>query len=329
MTSIVADDEIAALLAHVEPVFGAPHAVLKSGSIAAGLGNPKSDIDLLVLVPSERVTKFPILSHEGERIVDAEYISLPRRTRIAADIRDRVEPSHLPGAAALHARYENLWTLSRLAIGSVLHADAAAGAFLAGIKEPWLAEAISEFWALEAWRRWSVARWLYAAKPRTAAWRCGMALFAAADARLASQGQYYVNPKWVSEKVARAADPALRAMLERARAGMLIDSPGEAEAFVESASGLLDELLAPFAPLPRLVTELRLADGVSLRSAGGSTILAYHDLHGAEIRDHGLRFDPDAPTWSGGVGDVPPGAVMALFERHLLWPSIRAGGDAR
>ncbi|MFI7301389.1 hypothetical protein [Streptomyces sp. NPDC050121] len=69
------------MLNEADQGLGNPALVVVAGSVLAGLGNVRGNLDLLVLVESENLKRFPVLSHEHGTLIDVSF-------RRASTVRD-------------------------------------------------------------------------------------------------------------------------------------------------------------------------------------------------------------------------------------------------
>ncbi|MFJ2113756.1 hypothetical protein ACIOEX_18020, partial [Streptomyces sp. NPDC087850] len=181
---------------------GAPVLAVVAGSVLAGFGNHRSDLDLLVLVENDRLTRFPIQSHEHGSLIDVNIrrASAVRVTTAALATTPWPRFDSVTEDAWNHRR-RALNTVGRLALGLPLTAEPPWDDWYASLRAPWLAEAITRWYAVEAHRLALAARWLLPYKPHAAAARAREAVVAALNARAAAAGELYFASKWAGEKL--------------------------------------------------------------------------------------------------------------------------------
>src|SRR5215831_13599017 len=72
----------------VDHVFGAPRLIVAAGSVVQGFGNPTSDIDLLVLLDNNKVSRFPVPSFDGQQGYEVVYLDTAWVCGMANTVRD-------------------------------------------------------------------------------------------------------------------------------------------------------------------------------------------------------------------------------------------------
>jgi hypothetical protein len=292
---------------------GAPALAVAGGSVLAGFGNHRSDIDLLVLVDNERLTRFPIQSHEHGTLID---INLRRaedvRGTTAALAADPWPTFATVTEPAWNHRRRAINTAGRLALGLPLLASPPWDSWHASLRRPWLAEAVRQWWAVEAHRRARAAGWLAGARPRAAAVRAREAVVAALNARAAARGELYSPEKWVGEKLRLLGDTEGLAVLAEALEPP--DRPGEA---VARLLGRVEQLIGEAAPLHSV---LRWATGAGIAELDDRTVVDRWQLRALELPPCKLpATGTGAVIWSGPAAATPPEEILPLFVHDMVW----------
>ncbi|MFC7308254.1 hypothetical protein ACFQVC_29040 [Streptomyces monticola] len=292
---------------------GTPALAVAAGSVLAGFGNHRSDLDLLVLVENDRLTRFPIQSHEHGMLID---ISVRR----ASEVRDsaaglRAEPwprSATVTEAGWNHRRRVINTVSRLALGLPLIATPPWDGWLAGLRGAWLADAVEQWFAVEAHRRAQAARWLLDARPMAAAVRAREAVVAALNARAAAGGELYCTDKWVGEKLKLLGDTEGLAVLRD-----VLEPPLTPHDRVPHCLDFVDRTVGTAEPLHAV---LRWAIGVGTTPLDDRTVVDRWQLRALETFRRDLPpQDSDAVIWSGPAGSDPPDDVLPLFVHDMVW----------
>ncbi|MFI9202520.1 hypothetical protein [Streptomyces sp. NPDC053048] len=305
-----------AVLGETDQGLGTPALAVAAGSVLAGFGNHRSDLDLLVLVENDRLNRFPIQSHEHGTLIDVNI-------RRASDVRDStagLTAGPWPRFAtvteeAWNHRRRALNTASRLALGLPLVASPPWDAWHAGLRRPWLAGAVEQWWTVEAHRLAQAARWLLGARPMAAAVRAREAVVAALNARAAAGGELYFTHKWVGEKLKALGDAEGLALLRDVLAPPL--APRER---VPHCLGLVERLAGPAAPLHAV---LRWAPGVGTTVLDDRTVVDRWQLRALEVLRRDLPpGDSNTVIWSGPAGTTPPDDVLPLFVHDMVWLGV-------
>ncbi|MFF0219893.1 hypothetical protein [Streptomyces vinaceus] len=293
---------------------GSPVLAVAAGSVLAGFGNHRSDLDLFVLVENDRLTRFPVQSHEHGTLIDVNIrrASAVRDTTAAlrsASCRPRFDSAAEPG---WNHRRRALITANRLALGLPLIAAPPWDAWYDALRGPWLADAVEQWWAVEAHRLAQAARWLLGPRPLAAAARAREAVVAALNARAAAGGQIYLPAKWVGEKLRALDDTDGLAVLREALA-----PPLDPQRQVPHALHQVERLLGGAAPLHAV---LRWSTGVATLALDDRTVVDRWQLRALEVPR------PDLPpaggetvVWSGPAGSALPEDLLPLFAGDMLW----------
>ncbi|MET9848424.1 hypothetical protein [Streptomyces ossamyceticus] len=291
---------------------GAPLLAVAAGSVLAGFGNHRSDLDLLVLVENDRLTRFPIQSHEHGSLIDVNI-------RRASSVRDTTAALATHPWPRFDSVTEDAWnhrrralnTVGRLALGLPLTAEPPWDEWHTSLHAAWLAEAIEGWWTVEAHRLALAARWLLPHRPHAAAVRTREAVTAALNARAAAAGELYFAAKWAGEKLKVLGDTEGLAVLRAALAPDL-DVPRSLAA-VERLVGAPEGLHAV----------LRWATGVTATPLDDRTVVDRWQLRTVESPGVGLPpGDGDAVVWSGPADTGPPDDLLRLFVHNLLWCAL-------
>ncbi len=305
----------AALRKEADQGFGPPALAVAAGSVLAGFGNVRSDLDLLVLVENEKLNRFPVPSHEHGTTIDVNL----RRASTVREGTAALEAEPWPtvdtaGEDAWNHRRRQLITTSRLALGLPIVVSPPWDSWHAGLRHPWLQDAVRRWYALEAHRLAEAARWLSAAKPLVAAVRARGAVVAALNSRAAAGGQVYFAPKWAGEKLKALDDTEGLALLRETLA------PGDPPSQVARALDLVPRMTGP---LPPLHTVLHWATGAGTMELPDRTLVDRWQLRAVEVHRRGLpAADSGAAIWSGPAGTLPPPELLSLFVHNMVWLSV-------
>ncbi|MEV6570219.1 hypothetical protein [Streptomyces sp. NPDC051577] len=299
---------------------GSPALAVAAGSVLAGFGNHRSDLDLFVLVENDRLTRFPIQSHEHGTLIDVNIRRAGAVRETTADLRARPWPRFASvGESGWNHRRRAINTANRLGLGLPLVATPPWDAWHAALRDPWLADVVEQWWTVEAHRLAQAAHWLRRAKPMAAAARAREAVVAALNARAAAGGQVYLPAKWVGEKLKALDDTEGLAVL-----GDALAPPLDPRERIPHCLGLVDRLAGEPAPLHAV---LRWSTGVGTTVLDDRTVVDRWQLRALEV----LRSDlppegSDAVLWSGPVGSALPDDLLPLFAGDMLWLGVAHPG---
>ncbi|MGW1788417.1 hypothetical protein ACWCO0_06620 [Streptomyces tubercidicus] len=295
---------------------GRPALAVAAGSVLAGFGNHRSDLDLLVLVENDQLTRFPIQSHRHGTLIDVNI----RQASAVLDRTARLRDSSWPrfGTVTQEAwnhRRRTLKTASRLALGLPLLVTGPWQTWHDGLRQPWLARAVEQWWTVEAHRLGRAAQLLVGERPMAAAVRGREAIVAALNARAAAAGEIYFTEKWVGEKLRAAGDHDALALLRE-----VLTPPLAPRDRVARCLGLVHELTAPEAPLHTVV---RWATGIGTAQLDDRTVVDRWELRALEVPRTDLPpAGSDDILWSGPPGADPPADIQRLFAHDMLWLGV-------
>ncbi|MER5868405.1 hypothetical protein [Streptomyces sp. NPDC002044] len=292
---------------------GSPALAVAAGSVLAGFGNHRSDLDLFVLVENDRLTRFPVQSHEHGTLIDVNIRRASAVRDTTAALRTEPWPRFASvGESGWNHRRRALNTANRLALGLPLVAAPPWDDWHAALRGPWLAEVVEQWWTVEAHRLAQAARWLCGAKPMAAAARAREAVVAALNARAAAGGQAYFPAKWVGEKLKALDDAEGLAVL-----GDALAPPLDPRERVPHCLGLVDRLAGEAAPLHAV---LRWSTGVATTVLDDRTVVDRWQLRALEVLRSDLPHeDGDAVLWSGPAGSALPAELLTLFAGDMVW----------
>jgi hypothetical protein len=304
--------------------FGAPLAVIATGSLFAGFGNASSDVDVIGVADDDRITNFPIVEHVGGTRIDIAYLAAER----LAGLEKRLVDARFPRAEATRRGWttdrRDFDLATRLAVGQIVRAVPPWGERVASFSRGWLASRVADWWSVESTRRWIAAEWLVEQKPLLAAMRYFEAAVAACQAGVSRAGDVYFAEKWLFEKLARAERTS---ELDAIRGVLALPSdPGELRSHRARCRAIVESEAIEVRPDVTTI-QVFLAPGVTV-----------HDLADRRIAQRwGLRYvdvdetladadDHSAPLWRGPAADAPP-AIVELFVHDMVWLGV-CGGDA-
>ncbi|MFD3417533.1 hypothetical protein [Streptomyces decoyicus] len=308
--------DVGDVIGETDQGLGRPALAVAAGSVLAGFGNHRSDLDLLVLVENDQLTRFPIQSHRDGTLIDVNI-------RQASAVRDRtacLRDSSWPRFAtvtqeAWNHRRRTIKTASRLALGLPLLVTEPWQEWHAGLREPWLARVIEQWWTVEAHRLGRAAQLLADERPMAAAVRGREAVVAALNARAAAAGEIYFTEKWVGEKLKAAGDHASLALLRE-----VLTPPLAPLDRVARCLRLVHELTAPEAPLHAV---LRWATGIGTAPLDDRTVVDRWQLRALEIPRTDLPpAGSDDILWAGPTDAEPPADLKRLFVHDMLWLGV-------
>ncbi|MFF0447646.1 hypothetical protein ACFYT4_14775 [Streptomyces sp. NPDC004609] len=304
------------VLGETDQGVGSPVLAVASGSVLAGFGNHRSDLDLLLVVESDRLTRFPVQSHRHGTLIDVNIRKADAVRAHTAWLRDSAWPRF--GSVTQDSwnhRRRTIKTTTRLALGLPLIATDPWDTWHAGLCAPWLARVVEQWWTVEARRLSRAARLLAGERPMVAAARGREAVVAALNARAAAAGQLYFTEKWAGEKLRISDDREGLAALRE-----VLTPPLAPRDRVARCRGLVEELTGPVAPLHSV---LRWATGVGSAELEDRTVVDRWQLRALEVARTGL---PPAGSedilWSGPPDADPPPDIQRLFVHDMLWLAV-------
>lgn len=296
------------LIEETDQGHGEPVLAVAAGSVLAGFGTHRSDLDLLVLVDNDRVTRMPITSHRFGTLIDVTVRAAAPAKATATTLTTGDWPTldRVDNAGWNHHR-RSLNTISRMALGLPLKGDETWLAWQRDLCGPWLGQVLHRWWTAESVRMRTAARWLAPANPALALLRARDAVLHALHARATEAGQWYFGAKWLPEKL-RVLDDTDG--LSRITA-LLAD-----QVSLDTALSWADDLLGP---VGRWDAAVHWAPGVSTRPVDTGTVV---DRWGMRAMQSPWGDLPEAPgdgaVWTGPA-DAPPPEVLDLFTHDMLW----------
>ncbi|MDJ0642621.1 MAG: nucleotidyltransferase domain-containing protein [Erythrobacter sp.] len=308
------------LLSLVSDTYGEPVLVAATGSIAAGVGNSKSDIDLVVVVPGENVTSFPVTCFKSGVMIDTEYLNSSVVEELFRHVEQAGVATRLLNCDAWSLEFAKLRRLTRISESAVLKATPEWQSKLDQLRSGVLAAACAEFWRIETYRRWVTARWLAPTNGRLACLRMSEALIAAAESMLSTEGQVYAGLKWVSAKAQRSPNTEpLRLVNAAYRASRhWSDDP---TGYLRHGGRLLENFLGEI-EAAQIDCVLSRHSDVIVEEFGARTLLHRSKLAGAAVKGAHEELTHANHVWRGGSKDVPPPWLMDLLTNNLLWLDI-------
>jgi hypothetical protein len=309
------------LLTAVGEPFGRPLLVMATGSILAGFGNGRSDIDINVVV-EHHAPRLPIPSHELPVLVDATYFGRSVVEAWVSAIRDQPWPPAGPLDRAQWLQHRaNIFNCTRFACGLTLVEEDDWEFRIAEFREPWLRERVAEWWRIESVRRGRAARWLADARPLLASQLKLEAVLAALEGRAAAAGQIYFKQKWLAEKLRTIEDKEGMAVWREVMRAPTNER--EAGDYLVRCEDILVELGANQAD--GLTAQLWYLPGVKLRALDERTLVSRWDLRGIEFGGVIAAVpEPPQPIWEGSLDEPPPADVLSLFVEDMTWLAIVA-----
>jgi hypothetical protein len=309
------------LLTAVGEPFGRPLLVMATGSILAGFGNGRSDIDINVVV-EHHAPRLPIPSHELPVLVDATYFGRSVVEAWVSAIRDQPWPPAGPLDRAQWLQHRaNIFNCTRFACGLTLVEEDDWDFRIAEFREPWLRERVAEWWRIESVRRGRAARWLADARPLLASQLKLEAVLAALEGRAAAAGQIYFKQKWLAEKLRAIEDEEGMAVWREVMRAPT--SEREVGDYLARCDDLLLELGCR--QTDGLTAQLWYLPGVKLRALDERTLVSRWDLRGIEFGGAIAAVpEPPQPIWEGALDERPSADVLSLFVEDMTWLAIVA-----
>ncbi|GAB3466678.1 hypothetical protein [Actinophytocola sediminis] len=304
-----------AVLAETDQGMGQPLLAVAAGSVLAGFGNVRSDLDLHVLVENDRLTRFPIQSHEHGTLID---VAIRRASTVLANATAlRTEPwPRFAGVTeeAWNHRRRTLTTVSRLAMGLPLVTTEPWDEWYTGLRQPWLPDALRQWWVVEAHRLAQAARWLAGTRPLAAMVRAREAVLAALSAYTTASGELYFAAKWAPEKLKVLGDNENLALLRA------VLDPGDPSDRVPFCLDAVHRLVGAGDGLHCV---LRWATGVHADQLDDRTVVDRWQLRAVEVRRRGLPpTGTDEVVWSGPLDAPLPAELAFLFPHNMMWLGV-------
>jgi hypothetical protein len=309
------------LVEQVDHVFGAPRLIVAAGSVIQGFGNPTSDVDLLVLVDNDKVSRFPVPSYDGDQGFDLVYLDIGWVRRMA----DAAADGSLCAIASRPAEwvnaYEDLLMYTRLPLGAPLYADPEWRDWLDQARGARLHRTLHRWWVLDALRYWCAARLLREAHPLLAAERYCDAGIALLHARATMAGEPYFHRKWVAAKLERLGDGTGLSHYRRLLTRPLPDE--DPRPYLQGAEEILTSLSAVHPDSPGLRLCATYAPGATVLRFNGRALVSRWVMRGMECDDAVVPpVPPDgAPIWEGSLARLP-GWLADLCRADLVWLGI-------
>lgn len=313
---------LAELSEEVEATYGEPELVLASGSLMAGFGSPKSDIDLLVIMDAKRrVTDLPIMSYRKDAHIDTEYYARDAVLEMC-EVLDRPDVLRATmSEKGWRKDYRLLRTLTRFGHSSILEATETWRAIIDRLRSATFFDVVAAWWRAEAVRYHIGASWLAPANPLLACLRMQEAIQASLSARAAARGELILPKKWLAGKLDACGDDA---GLTELRTLLSLDPTGDpACAFDTLKARSLDHIGDEARRYP---LELHLASGVELIDLKTETLASRWGLRAIHFRPtrDGLRGADkrSTPVWAGAGDQTPPDFGLDLFRADMAWLGI-------
>ncbi len=290
----------------------APRHVVATGSVAAGYGNERSDIDLLVVTDDE-VPFGQSIAHELATLVDINTMTrkqLDRRVSLIDEWRQRtlsVDPM-----SVLLERRTTHNQLARLVIGAPVIVDEQIAATLVDLGGSALINSCVVYWRERQWRRLVALDLLPPGSPAAVESAVDAAV-AALKADLTELGYLYVNTKFLGLEVLDADRSDFAERHERIRrAGSLDDLAGRPDWVDRARRWAVGEIEHP----PDAEIGITWSPGVELRPLGGQTVVSLWDRQGCIV--NGRLGSIDEFIWTGPLGERPDPSVSELLQRGLV-----------
>lgn len=309
---------VAQVLEQVDDVFGEPLLVVAAGSVIAGYGNARSDLDLYVVVPDEVASMLPMMSYPKGARIDALLHGADSLTERHAWLAQGWPGPEI--SPALHHRWrKTIDGLSRFGGGLPLAGDG-------GTWEAWQRDLaadipgwVADWWAVEAVRKQLAARVLLAAgKDRLAALKAGEALIHALDRRCARAGEPYFRWKWLGEKLRRLGDEQGLARFRLAVAPPV--AAADCAAYARDVDALVTDLLADL-DTTGWRAHLVPAPGTTRHPFGAETLVTRWSLRTVAVETDSVAAT--AESWDHALDEPWAEDVTGLYVEDMLWLGIR------
>lgn len=309
------------LLAQVTNNYGEPELVAATGSIAAGVGNSTSDIDVAVVVPSQKVTSFPVTSFIGGLMVDTEYVNSDTIRSLCMSVKRGLVGNFISNCDSWSLASAQLRRLSRLSESAVLIASSSWQRQLDELRSGVLSRAASHYWKVEAYRRWTTARWMSSTTPHVACLRFYEALIAAAESLMCAEGQVYTGLKWTPAKAARSESQFAKELVATAQASPACwaDNPRK---FLNQAQQLLESWSDCRSPSD-MRANLLIHSSATIERIGGKVLIHRDNLAGVALSGNvDTLFSETRLLWSDKLSVSPEPWLLKLLAQNLLWLDI-------
>jgi hypothetical protein len=308
------------VLGHVDDVFGDIQAIFITGSLVAGFGNKRSDLDICPIVRRDRIGHMPFASFAAETLVDMCYFASEELQRQTLDLRQSAWPPVGPIVPdRLRRQRQNLVELSRFAAGFLAKSTPEWSAWHLDLHDGWLARRIEEWHDTEALRYATCAHWLHANKPRVAVELMTRATISCCESAVVRAGILYQDPesKWLPDKLLSAGlkreYELLRSVLRR----------GAGDAF-ERARAAYEELRGSRQGSPEL--QLWLSPPIKHYQVAKKTYLSKFGMEAVEV--DGMRLEPNQPVLRLVPGKQLRDGWEKLFEEDWLCLTIATAPSA-
>lgn len=311
------------LLAEVTESFGPVLLVTATGSVPLGWGNLHSDIDLEVVVDTEKkLSQLPIMIYRNGARVDILYIA-DRQWQSRIELaRESPWPPGDSSRKTWGLMNESLFTCTRFGQGVTLQAEPDHQTLVRTLHEPWLASQAKNWWMTEAIRCWVVAEWVSPHNWQLGAERYCDAALAALSALAADHLQVYMSNKWLPQKLRALEDASILELLREA-----LDRPPSQPRLTSYRHRVWKILRRLGIEKLQADSHRRLqlwpGDGIELRMLGKEALVTRWNLRTLALR--GLSYDrltPGQPCWEGHLAETPDDSVMKLMLADMLWLGV-------
>jgi hypothetical protein len=316
----------AEVFAEVENVYGDVEAIVATGSLADGLGNRSSDLDLQVIVDRDDISGMPLPSFAKGVLVHVEYHAAAKLRKTSEVVVGRAWPYDEVSPAVYLSHRRNIVKLSRFATGCVLRG-----------REPWiqwqsdlschrLPDRIVEWHAAEAVRGTIMGDWVFREKSALGCQRYLDAFIAWCELQVAADGDLYqgFDSKWILRRLRRQEKEEQYRLLRE-----LLAVPAAGGALAEYGRRLrplLEGVLAHRDITNRLEIQVWLDPDVKAYYLGKKTVLSKYGLRAVEVPDtRTFRYEAgNCPIALLKIGDSPPDELRTLFADGWLWITMAA-----
>lgn len=314
--------DIKTLEQQIETVFGSPSLVTLTGSVIAGFGNKRSDIDVMVVVDTgDKITQLPIMSYVGSARVDVEYYSLHDIEQFKKMLEiDLMNCDHFKSPQIWREYLNALRTHTRLAISSPIQFQPGWDAWLDEVNDEVLKDRTARWWEIEAYRLTVAARWLTASNPRLSAVKFGDAIYSVLSAKTAREGQLFMSKKWLGQKLAHTNDNEGLRLFHQT-----LEFPSgeqKIKKYCQAADIELSSFLQKNDMLKQFQVQLRFAKGVEVHRLRNEILVTRWGMRGITVPNFQFSEDLTIPIWTGSPNSLPEGALQMLFLNDMLWLSF-------